>query len=459
MGAGIRALRYITGKRESKPQIPDFLMDEKADPRLIQACRFLTERLELRILGPLGAGGEGLALLAKNSEGKKLVVKLHPKRLLLGDMSKEGKSMLNEERALERLDPNFVPKHYGAYDLPEQGCFATIREYVEGQTLRERIKEQGKLTEGEVARIMEGVLHALEYLHGLPKPVIHRDIKPENIVLTQEGVRLIDFGAAKTGEQTFTTFTLKGTLRYMPLDQFGEGKPNHDFYALGVTCIEALIGRIPQDLEEKKGCTLPSDSGISRKLKKILMKMVHPVEKKRFGAVEELREALNDANLLETSLVLRKPGAISVSYEMAKKAGARTSIEVGKVIACTLASVLPEKAQFKIAKRLYGDEDVSSIYQMVSSAVEFIGGIYLMIKTRHILGGTMMLDGGVRGFISFIHGGVENCASAKGSALLTIPYYLYNGVTSAGKAIYHRFKRTRSELSGVEAKLLQEEND
>ncbi|MEP6688138.1 MAG: protein kinase [Gemmatimonadales bacterium] len=123
--------------------------------------------------------------------------------------------------------------------------------YVRGESLRDRLKREGRLSVAEALRITLQVAQALGYAHR--EGVIHRDVKPENILLTEDGVTLLaDFGIARpvtpiTGEHLTEAGHALGTPMYMSPEQAMAEPADHraDQYALAATCYEMLAGRPP----------------------------------------------------------------------------------------------------------------------------------------------------------------------------------------------------------------------
>jgi len=126
-------------------------------------------------------------------------------------------------------------------------------EYVEGANLEQRLTRtdaQGRTVIGrpypaeDVIRYGIQVCKVLEYLAGLPKPVVHQDIKPANLIVDQAGeVWLVDFGTAKArwaagpgGKVGLQKSSVYGTVGYAPPEQYqGQSEPRSDVYALGAT--------------------------------------------------------------------------------------------------------------------------------------------------------------------------------------------------------------------------------
>lgn len=157
----------------------------------------------------------------------------------------------SEARALGRLQhPNIVNVLAFRYVEPH---LLMVTEYVEGGTLKTRIRQGGPFPWQAAVPIMRQALAAIAYAHG--KGIIHRDIKPANILLTRTNtVKITDFGLAKiqaaqaTGRSATRTDFTAGTLCYMSPEQLeGLSKVDHrgDIYALGMTFYEMLAGVTP----------------------------------------------------------------------------------------------------------------------------------------------------------------------------------------------------------------------
>jgi serine/threonine protein kinase len=124
--------------------------------------------------------------------------------------------------------------------------------YVRGESLKERLKRDGRLSLEEAIRITGEAGRALDYAHR--EGVIHRDIKPENILLTLDGDTLVaDFGIARAlggpNENRLTQAGLAlGTPAYMAPEQATGDRSvdaRTDQYSLAIVCYEMMVGRPP----------------------------------------------------------------------------------------------------------------------------------------------------------------------------------------------------------------------
>ena len=133
--------------------------------------------------------------------------------------------------------------------LPGCGLFL-VMEYLEGETLSERLKRVKQMSVSEVLELLEAMAKILQEIHA--RGIVHRDLSPSNIycqVLYGGGhcYRLLDFGvAAKAGSKPnhIDEHGLTGTVQYMAPEQFGGSSlPASDFYSLGCIAWECLVGK------------------------------------------------------------------------------------------------------------------------------------------------------------------------------------------------------------------------
>ena len=125
-----------------------------------------------------------------------------------------------------------------------------INEYMGGQTLKELLDINGKLSLQEAISVMLQLTSALHYAH--THGIIHRDVKPENIFILPDGlIKLGDFGIAESENVVSETETkdIVGSVQYLA-PEISTGKsasPQSDIYSAGITFFELITGHVPFD--------------------------------------------------------------------------------------------------------------------------------------------------------------------------------------------------------------------
>jgi serine/threonine-protein kinase len=157
---------------------------------------------------------------------------------------------IREAKSAARLShPNVV----AVYDQgADDGTVFLAMEHVAGRTLRDLMREKGRLSARQTLEIMESVLAALGAAHHAG--IVHRDVKPENVLLADDGrIKVADFGLARavSGATSHTSATgvLMGTVAYLSPEQVERGvaDPRSDVYAAGILLFEMLTGAKPYD--------------------------------------------------------------------------------------------------------------------------------------------------------------------------------------------------------------------
>ena len=203
------------------------------------------------ITSPAGAGGMGEVYKARDTRlDRTVAIKVLPSTFAEDPVLRQR--LEREARAISALDH---PHICSLYDVgAENGVEYLVMQFVTGETLAERLA-RGPMPSQEVCTFGAQIADALAAAHA--RGIVHRDLKPGNIMLTREGVRLLDFGLAKhyapepatdvtmPGSAPLTTErTIVGTLHYMAPEQL-EGReldPRADIFALGAVLYEMLSG-------------------------------------------------------------------------------------------------------------------------------------------------------------------------------------------------------------------------
>jgi len=194
----------------------------------------------------IGHGGFAAVYLVRDLSLKRpLALKVLAPDLLLSATAQE-RFRREAETVAQLSHPHIVPLHFmgNAGDV-----FYLAMEYIDGESLADRLEREGRIPVDEATRIMREVASALELAHR--RGVVHRDIKPHNVLLERESGRALvtDFGIARTAENSSLTATgmVVGTPAYMSPEQVVGDKVDHraDLYALGIVGYEMLAGRPP----------------------------------------------------------------------------------------------------------------------------------------------------------------------------------------------------------------------
>ncbi|MFL5401191.1 MAG: protein kinase domain-containing protein [Gemmatimonadales bacterium] len=267
-----------------------------------------------RLERELGRGGMATVYLAHDLRHERPVALkvLHPElaRALGADR------FLREIKSAARLQhPNIL----SVYDSGEAaGRFWFTMPYVEGESLRDRLRRERQLPVDDAIRIAREAAEALDYAHR--HGLVHRDIKPENILLSEGHALVVDFGisralgAGEPEERLTETGLVVGTPTYMSPEQAtGERMldGHTDIYSLGVVLYEMLAGEppytgpTPQAIAAKR-LTQPVSSiritrpTVSEPVDHAVQRALAPVPADRFATAAEFSRALAQANTAPT---------------------------------------------------------------------------------------------------------------------------------------------------------------
>jgi len=243
----------------------------------------------------LGRGGMAIVYLAKDLR--------HDRVVALKALRSELAATLGTDRFLREIrlaaglaHPHILPLHDSG---DAGGVLYYVMPYVAGESLRDRLEREPRLTLAEATQIAREVADALDYAHR--HGVVHRDIKPENILLQEGHAIVADFGIARAisaagGQRVTEVGIAVGTPDYMSpeqasADQSVDGRS--DVYSLGCVLHEMLTGHPPPHDGTATEDELPA--GTPPEIRAALMRALAPDVADRFPTAGAFASALASA--------------------------------------------------------------------------------------------------------------------------------------------------------------------
>ena len=200
-----------------------------------------------RLVEQIGMGGMAIVYRAIDQRtGHSVAVKL-----LKPEFNRDAEFVSRFQREAEAASKM---THHNIVNLLDVGMDGEnrylIMEYVQGQTLKEVIRQKGRIAPAVAVQITIRILSALQHAH--QNGIIHRDIKPQNILVHADGhIKVADFGIARMANSSTLTRgdSVMGSVHYFSPEQ-ASGQATDvtsDIYSVGVTLYEMLTGRVPFD--------------------------------------------------------------------------------------------------------------------------------------------------------------------------------------------------------------------
>lgn len=260
---------------------------------------------EYTLLREIGKGGMGSVFEGTASTGKRVAIKMVSCKV---SINPEFKELFNTEVAsLKKMNHPAVVGIVGDPFSDEKGNLYLPMEFVEGETIEQKVKNAGPYSEWDAKDLLGKILEAFAYIHSMG--CIHRDIKPSNIMVRPDGsVCVIDFGIAKdmktrTGK---TIGRIIGTDGYMSPEQASGNSVDYrtDIYSLGCLLHYMLTGHhaIPKKSNDYDTiCSILKDEfplaqtynpHISDSIQQVILKAVDKNMLHRFQTAMEFKSVL-----------------------------------------------------------------------------------------------------------------------------------------------------------------------
>ncbi|MFB0534482.1 MAG: serine/threonine-protein kinase [Anaerolineae bacterium] len=252
----------------------------------------------------LAQGGMGAVYQAEDTQlfHRPCVVKeMLTHHLSPADRAEAERNFRREAALLASLRHPSIPQIYEYFI--EGDRYYLVMEYVEGDSLADRMARSSPLLEAEVLRYAAQICDVLVYLSTRKPPVVHRDVKPANIILRGDPAQaiLVDFGVAKPKAGRGLDTAAWGTLGYAAPEQAaGYAEPQSDVYGLAATVYHLLTGDDPGD----HPFTFPYLGKLSPRLQGVLGQALTHQVNQRLDA-HELKAALTSLVAPETVSSLR----------------------------------------------------------------------------------------------------------------------------------------------------------
>ena len=290
------------------------------------------------ILEQVGVGGMATVYKAKCNLLNRFVAVKVLKDEFYKDEEFVKKFRAEAQSAAALTHPNIV----SVYDVGEEdGINYIVMELLVGETLKDYIEHNGKLSNERTLKYASQIASALEAAHS--SKIVHRDIKPHNIVLSNNNTvaKVTDFGIAKmsSSETIANGSQAMGSVHYFSPEQAKGGYTDEktDIYSLGVVMYEMVTGEVPFEADTPVSVALkqiqeepiePKEKvpTVTAALNRIILKAMAKKTTERYGTATELLDdifaAINNVDIEEKSedIVLGfKKGSTQVVPVITKK--------------------------------------------------------------------------------------------------------------------------------------------
>lgn len=253
----------------------------------------------------IGCGLSGKVYLAEH-------IKLKAKRVIKCVSKHESmyQQFLTEATLLKNLKHPGIPI---IYDLEEDEEYLyIIEEYIQGESLKAVMLNQKAISKEAVIDVTIQICNIIEYLHNIkPYPVLYLDLKPDHIIVCNDCVKIIDFGAAIYMEKEEVDYSF-GTPSFAAPEQFNSLKLDSkaDIYAIGSILFFMLTGKNPSPSNSQKS---PKKDllNVSTEFQKIIIKCMSKNPQNRYENVSQIKQELSVYRKKKNTLIIAVLGSQS----------------------------------------------------------------------------------------------------------------------------------------------------
>ncbi|MCR5148394.1 MAG: Stk1 family PASTA domain-containing Ser/Thr kinase [Eubacterium sp.] len=280
----------------------------------------LDDRYE--IIEVVGTGGMSTVYKANDLRLKRYVALKVLKSEFSNDINFVSKFRVEAQASAALSHPNIV----SVYDVCEdEGRYFIVMELVDGITLKDYIRERGRLDMDTAIDFSIQIASGLAAAH--ENHVIHRDIKPQNIIVGPNGIlKVTDFGIAKAATSNTMSTTNMGSVHYISPEQArgGYSDERSDIYSLGITMYEMVTGRVPFEGDTNVSIALMHIQNeivpprklypdIYSSLEKVILKAVQKKPERRYLTANALIADLNRVKNNPKIDIIVAPSAVTNS--------------------------------------------------------------------------------------------------------------------------------------------------
>ncbi|HZK01158.1 MAG TPA: Stk1 family PASTA domain-containing Ser/Thr kinase [Tissierellaceae bacterium] len=276
--------------------------------------KFLGDRYE--IIEKIGGGGMAIVYKAKCHLLNRFVAIKILRDEFIDDEEFIRKFKRESQAAASLSHPNVMNIYdVGVQELNDKNVHYIVMEYIKGKTLKDLIREKGKLSYDETIDYSIQIAEALKHAH--LNHIVHRDIKPQNIMINEDNIiKVTDFGIARaaTSSTLTTTSNVLGSVHYFSPEQARGGYTDEksDIYSLGMVMYEMITGKLAYDgdtpisvaLKHVQENIIPPrklDATIPVGLEAIILKCVQKRQSDRYSNVEAV---INDLRAIKNNEVI-----------------------------------------------------------------------------------------------------------------------------------------------------------